>query len=233
MDRKIAPKIQAIKKIDFPKVRSNYLDNGIPLHIIPSNEDQVIKLELVFKAGRSRELEPLTSKATSSLLKEGTKNYNSELLAEKIDFYGASIACSSGMDTNSIILFCTKKHFENSLALLQEILFSANFPEEELEKYQTRSAERLHIELSKNPVEAYRKITEVIFGKEHCYGYNTYPENYQNIQLEDLVFHYNHSYTSQNCQCYLSGCSDDYIIQSINKALGYLQYLLHHRSFRI
>jgi len=221
MNRKIAPKIQAIRKIDFPLVSSNHLDNGIPLHILPSDNNDIIKLELVFKAGRSRELQNLTSKATSSLLKEGTIKFNSELLSEKIDFYGASISCSSGMDTSSIILYCIKKHFGFCLDLLREILFNPTFPVEELEKYKSRSAERLHQELSKNAVLAYRKITEIIYGNEHCYGYNTYPASYKNIQIKELIHHYQHAYTSTNCQIYLSGCADAKIIQSINKSFGH------------
>jgi len=220
MDRKIAPKIQAIRKVKFPSVSKHKLKNGIPLHIISSSDHDIIKLELVFKAGRSTEREPLSSKATSSLLKEGTTKYNSEELAEKIDFYGSSISCSSGMDTNSITLFCTKKYFKYSLELLQEILFTPRFPEQELLKYQTRSAERLHQELSKNAVVAYRKITEVIYGKEHCYGYNTFPESYNNIKRENIIHHFEHSYTSSSCQMYLSGCADDLIIRAIDDALG-------------
>lgn len=220
MDRKIAPKIQAIRKVDFPDFKSHVLENGIPLHILSSNEHDVIKLELVFKAGRSRELEPLTSKATSGLLKEGSQNYNSEQLAEKIDFYGSSISSTSSMDTSSVTLFCAKKHFQNSLEILQEILFRPVFPADELEKYKTRAAERLQLELSKNNVVAYRKITEKIFGENHCYGYNSYPESYKNIQIENLLFHYQHAYTDSNCQIYVSGYVDDNVIDSIDKALG-------------
>ncbi len=221
MDRKIAPKIQAIRKVIFPSVTQHKLKNGIPLHIISSSDHDIIKLELVFKAGRSTEREPLSSKATSSLLKEGTGKYSSEELAEKIDFYGSSISCSSGMDTNSITLFCAKKYFNYSLELVQEILFNPSFPEQELAKYKTRSAERLHQELSKNAVVAYRKITEVIYGKEHCYGYNTFPESYKSVKRENLIHHFQHCYTSDSCQMYLSGCTDHQIIKAIDDTMGH------------
>ncbi len=233
LDRTLAPKILPIQKISFPKVQNCLLDNGIPMYALKGGSQEVIKLEMVFDAGRSHETTKLASKASNQLLKEGTSKYSSEALAEEIDFYGSTISCHSGMDHSSITLYCLKKHFYSSLHLVSEILNTASFPKNEIAKYGVRASERLQQQLSKNSVIAYRHFSEKIFGSFHPYGYNTVPEDYNSLNRDVLVEHYQNLYAHDNCRIYLSGFIDDEILRSVNTILGSFRREKKHieRSF--
>ena len=66
----------------------------------------------------------------------------------------------------------------------------------------------------------YRKVTEYIFGKDHPYGYNSYPETYAALNRQDLVNHYQKNFSSKNCIIFISGKIDDTEIKLLNKYLG-------------
>ena len=51
-----------------------------------------------------------------------------------------------------------------------------------------RNERRLEVDLSKNDILAYRKVTELIFGEDHPYGYNSFPETYRALKQQDLRF---------------------------------------------
>ena len=67
---------------------------------------------------------------------------------------------------------------------------------------------------------AFRKITELIFGADHFYGYNSLPDTYAELTREDLLKHYKRCYNSDNCLLLLSGKIDNKVIQTLNQYLG-------------
>jgi len=220
LDRSKSPEIQPITSIDFPAYEKRELDNGMPLYIVKGVDENIVKLELVFKAGRIYESHRLISKACNQLIKDGTLKHNSEQIAEQIDFYGSTISCTTDMDRSYIKLYCLRKHFDHTLGILLELLKDATFPEEEIKKYGVRNRQRLKQELSKNNIVAYRKISAEIFGSDHPYGYNTDPEEYLNIDPSLVKQHYLNFYTHNNCNVYLAGANTKEVIDSINARLG-------------
>ena len=203
-NRTQAPPVKEISRIDLPVAESITLDNGIPVKLINMGTQDILKLEVVFFAGRPFEDKRLVARATSGLLKEGTERFNSAQIAEKVDFYGGTLSVPFSLDTSNIILYSLSRHFEKLLPLLAEIVLAPSFPEDELNTFIQNSSHRLQIDLSKPDVVAYRKITEYIFGEDHPYGYNSYPETYESLHREDLIHHYRKNYNSENCAVFLS-----------------------------
>ena len=219
-DRTQAPPVKEISNIELPTAETFTLDNGIPVFIINKGTQDILKLEVVFFAGRPFETKPLVARATSSLLKEGTKNFSSAQIAEKVDFYGGTLSLPFSLDTSNVILYCLSRHFEKLLSLLSEVVLAPQFPEEELNTFIQNNKHRVQIDLSKTDVVAYRKVTEFIFGENHPYGYNSFPETYEALQREDLLQHYHKNYTSKNCKIFISGKVTSSEIDLLNKYLG-------------
>lgn len=219
-DRSKPPRIHDISQLALPKPERYVLGNGVPVYGINVGTQEVLKLELVFFAGRPYEAKPLTARATSALLKEGTRHFDSAAIAERLDFYGSSLNFPFDLDTSNVVLYSLTKHVAEVIPLLAEILAAPVFPAAELANYQQRNRQRLRIDLQKNDVIAYRQITECIFGSDHPYGYNSYPETYEALQRADLVDHYRRFYTSGNCRIILSGRYDDAVIERLDRELG-------------
>jgi len=89
LNRKVAPPVARIRHIDVPAIETVILDNGVPVTVINSGTEDIVKIEIVHKAGKTSEDKKLASRATASLMKEGCGPWNAEAFAEKFDFYGA------------------------------------------------------------------------------------------------------------------------------------------------
>ncbi len=218
--RKYGPPIKVIDKVVFPTFDKVILDNGIPLYIINQGTQDIVKLEVVFNAGRSFEKKKVTSRTTNSQIKEGSLNMNSKQISDTIDYYGATLRTTENLDSCSLHLFSLGKHFQKLLPTFHEIVTTPTFPKEDLRKYIGVNSERLKVELEKNDVIAYRAITEYVYGKDHPYGYNSEIEDYQALTRDDLVEHYQANYGSNNCFLFLSGKVNEGYIKEINKYFG-------------
>lgn len=220
VNRKLPPLIKTIENLQLPPIEKIELDNGIPVHIVNMGTQAVLKLEIVFFAGRPFEQKKLAARATAAMLKEGSKSYDSEAIAEKFDYYGSSFRTPFNIDTCDVVLYSLNKHFDKVLPIVAEILAAPSFPQNELDNFIQINQRNLQLDLTKNDTVAYRTITELIFGSEHPYGYNSFPETYGELLRDDLVSHYQRCFNRQNCSIILSGKIDANIIKLLNQYLG-------------
>jgi len=220
VDRTIAPPIHLISKIELPKPERILLSNGIPVHISNMGTQEVMKLQVAIRAGRPYEDTQMAARATGRMLREGTKRMNSAQIAEAFDFYGASLSLPTSLDYASLVYYSMTKHFPKLIALVTDLLTQPTFPEKELTTFKENSKRRLQIDLTKNDVVAYRKITELIFGETHPYGYNSTADKYEGIQRSDLVHHFQKNFHANHCVIFLSGKIDDTILELLDKHLG-------------
>lgn len=215
------PIIKEIQDLTLLDTNQYRLDNGVPVYELHYPQTaEVIKLDLVFKAGRLYEQHKLAAKVSASLIKEGTNNYDSKTIANILDFYGAYINANSSMDNITISVLCLNKNFEHIAPLVQEIIFQPTFDEDEFKKFKLRAIENLKMQLSKNDVLGYREITEHIFGVNHPYGYNSIQSDYENLTIENVIDHYDNNFTTDNCTLFISGNINSTIRSLINNCLG-------------
>ena len=216
----IKPEINKIKTVDFPAYHKISLSNGIEVSMLKVATPDIIKMDIVVNAGRYYEKDKAVAKATVNLINEGTVNMSSKEIAEKIDYYGATLNTGTNMDTSELQLFCLAKYFDDIIPLIHDILTQASFPTDEIEKYKKRNIEKLKIELSKNEVLSYRYFTEKLYGKNHPYGYNTEIRDYQRITKAQLVSHYEKFYGAENIKIFITGNIDNDKIKTLDKYLG-------------
>lgn len=220
LNRKTAPDIYEVRHIKLPQAELRYLDNGIPVYILDYPGQKIVKLEAVYRVGRPEETKRLAARATARLLRDGTLNKSGAEIAEHLDFYGASLNIPTNLDTTSFILFVLKKYAQEVIPTFAEMLHSPSFPENELENFRRTNIQDLLVELEKGETVAYRKVTELIFGEHHPYGYNSTPEDYTALQRSDLLHFFNTWYSPANCMLFASGRIDAEVFQLINEYLG-------------
>ncbi len=221
--RRTPPPVRAVSQLVLPLPQTFRLDNGIPVYVLDFPDQEILKLEVVYAAGRPEEAKPMVARTTARMLREGTQHRTAADLAEQIDFFGGSLNIPTSLDTANFLLFGLRRHAAELLPLLAEMLQEPAFPEDELETYKRSSARELLIELDKEEVLAYRKITELIFGETHPYGYNSTPEQYGQLCRDDLMRHFTDWYTPANCRIFASGRIDQEVLHLLNRHLGQLR----------
>ena len=219
-DRSIQPSIQEVSEIRLPKIHEHILDNGIPLYEVNMGTQEVLKIEVIFNAGRPFEDQKLVSRTTAGLLREGTVKRKASDIHEMVDFYGGSLSSPIDLDTSNIVMSCLKKHFETLLGILTEVITEPAFRKDELEIFKKNRILTLKEDLTKNDVVAYRMVTEKIFESSHPYGYNSNEDLYNGLTQASLFSHHKKNYTAANCKIIVSGKTDSNTIALINKFLG-------------
>ena len=214
------PKIHEVSKINLRRPIVGQLDNGIPIYDSRIGHEEVLKIEMVFNNGRPFERKLLASRVTNKLIKEGTRKYSSKKIAEIFDYHGATLQLTANLDDSRVTIYTLKKHIDNLLPVLVEMLTKPTFPEDEFQNFIDRCKQRLSIDLSKNDTVAYRLVTEKIFGEKHFYGYNSNVEMFDAITREDIKTHFQNTYGSNNCKIFISGKTDDSIIEKLNQTVG-------------
>lgn len=220
LNRKIAPAVRDVENLHLQQPRLLTLDNGVPLYALDFPACEVVKVEAVFLAGRPEESKRLVSRAVSRLLRDGTSHKTGSEIAEYFDYYGASFGAPTNLDFANFTLFSLKKYAAEVIPLYAEVLLDPVFPEHELDTFKRTSIQELLVDLEKVEVPAYRKLTELIFGENHPYGYNSSPEGYQAITREDLLAHYQRWYNRQNVRLFVTGHIDDALLSLLNHHLG-------------
>jgi len=194
--------------------------NGIPYYQINKGTQDVLKIEFIFKAGSSCQAVPFSAFSTIQMLSEGTISFTSEKIADTLDFFGAYIEKEIDRDFASVTVYCLNKHLEHILPIIEEVIKSPVFPENEISIFKEKQKSQLTINLQKVNYIARVKFTEIIFGSSHPYGQRAEIEDIENIERFHLLDFYEKYFHSKNCNILISGKINNDTIRLIAKHFG-------------
>lgn len=220
LNRKRQPGIRLIDRLEFKDPEITHLSNGIPVYIINSGTQDVVKTDIIFRAGSWYESKPLIAKYTHKMLREGSRNLASQQIAETIDYFGAFLDSSNDFDFTSITLYTLSKYFSELIALMEEIIKYPVFPSKEFEVLNSKQRQKFLIKNQKVKFIARQKFLEMLFGRDHPYGRPLMISDYDNIQPDDLrIFHKAH-FNAGSCFILISGKVTDEMKNRLNDHFG-------------
>ncbi|MDY6802068.1 MAG: pitrilysin family protein [Bacteroidota bacterium] len=220
LNRKIKPSYQDIKKINIIHPTKITLENNIVTHFIDVGTQEIVKIDVIFEAGSWHQPKPPIASATNEMLMEGSKNFSSHQIAEKLDYYGAFIKPQPTKDFASLSLFTLKKYLPETIKILEEIVKYPTFPQHELTNFIHKKKQLFSIEMEKVSNLARRAFNEQLFGTDHPYGKNVQLEDYDSLTQKSLLdFHKKH-YIPQNAKIIVIGKIDDSVIEMIDQHFG-------------
>ncbi|BDD07859.1 zinc protease [Fulvitalea axinellae] len=218
VDRTKAPEARPITHIDIEQVQTEHLENGIPFHFIKAGTQEVVKIELLINAGSFREARPQASFFALGLLAEGTATKTGSEISQMVDFYGAQIDTSAGLEFSTVSLYCLTKHCGTLIPLLRELVEESVFPKEELEILKSRQLHNLEINRERPSFVAGNRFKQTLY-PDHPYGKPVTEADIEAINREDcLEFH--KKWIKNNYQILLSGNYDDNTVAEIKKHFG-------------
>ncbi len=220
---KKGPKINKIPSLNLSRPKTYQLDNGTKLILIEGSGPEVVKIDIVFKGGRTIESHKLTARMCSAMLREGSKKTSAKALAEELDFYGVSLRSASNLDSSFITFSTLNKHLEYILPLISDVILSPTLSDESFEKYKQKFKDNLSIDLQKSELVSYREFTSILYGNDHPYGYNTTGELLDQLDSKLVKEYHSSSFGNKNCFIIVSGNPPSDIIERINNQFGQFQ----------
>src|ERR1700733_11973277 len=154
LDRATMPESRSIAGIDIIQAQKFSLPNGIPLYYVNAGTQDVIKIEVIFRAG---------SREQDTRLVAGTKKHTSEEIASLLDYYGSFLETSVQQDYASVTLYTLGKHLDKALPVLEEIIKEPSFPQHELEIYIDNNKQRFLVDEQKERVIAAKNFPGLLF----------------------------------------------------------------------
>ena len=227
MNRTIQPSILPIKKIGIPDVESYRMPNGVHLHHLNFDLEDVVRIDIVINSGKWDAPRPLVAEFTNQLLKEGTRKLLGSQIAEKLDFHGAWLQASTTQQASYLTLYTLNKYFGNMLDLLEQILKEPTFPEKEFEIFLQNRKRDFQVNLDKVNFLAGRAFVQALFGAKHPYGRISQIEDFETITVEHLTKFYESHYSSYNMQVGLFGKIEPYMLKLIEDRFGQTHWGIH------
>jgi zinc protease len=156
---------------DIPRPFETTLANGLRIIIFENDRLPLISYRLAFNLGDINDPVDATglTSAMASLLSEGTQDYSSRQLAEKIERLGASISTNSSDDFMIVAASSLSLYRTEILQLLAEIVLTPTFPEDELDLYRRNTVEHLKFQRSQPNFLAGEQAARLLYG-EHPYS---------------------------------------------------------------
>lgn len=151
---------------NIPRPFKTTLDNGLRIILFEDKRVPLVSYRLAFLCGDIHDPADaigITS-AMASMLTEGTQNYTSLALAEKIERIGASLSANASADFTAISASALSLYRDEVLHLIAEIIFHPTFPESELDLYRRNTIEHLKFQRSQPGFLANEQAARLVYG---------------------------------------------------------------------
>jgi zinc protease len=219
---------QAPPKVRLPKIPSLLparrwtLANGLPVVAIDGAEVPVLRVEMIWDAGRPFESKRLQAGATADMMIEGTTQRPAADLEAYFEQYGTNLGQPDLMDTGNLSLSTILRHAPNVLPVMAEVIAEPAFTEASFVRFQKRWRQRLREGMSDNDTLAFRLITESIFGSTHPYGYNGYSPDYDHLTLDDVKSYHRSHFHASNATLFVTGKLTTEVENLLDRTFGQL-----------
>lgn len=219
LDRTLAPPFQKNTTLTLLTPQHYKSAKGTDLFVLSGGTQEVVRVELIAKAGKWYEASPGIAHFTAGQLDKGTKTKSSFQLASLFDAYGAHLDVSAGNDFFSITIYALSRNLKEVLAVVGELIHEAIFPDQELLLSKNIALQNLKVNEEKTSYLAGKYFRKAIFG-EHPYGKELDAQAIEQVEREKLTVYLKNFLV--NFQVVASGHVNDSTIKVLNQFLDQL-----------
>jgi zinc protease len=226
LDRKLAPPFFHSHSIELPRVKKINISEGVEAICFDQVKQALIKIDVVYKAGKWFENHVGISHFTAHMLEKGTSSKNSREIADIFERFGAQIEIAPGFDYVTVSLYSLSNKLREVFPLFIEILQSPVFPAEELALLKSIFAQNLKVNNEKNSFVASKIIRKNIFGESHSYGKSieeTHLEKINTANVKEFFATYFSPY-----EVYITGQLES---SSLNYITDYIKQIVNERKY--
>ena len=143
----------------------------------------------------------------ASMMMEGTANKTPEELEEAIDLLGARIYVGSGTESMNISVNCLTRNYENTLALVEEILLQPRWDEEQFELVKSRMLNSIKRNQASPNYLARNTFNKLVYGEGHIMAIPSggTVESLESITMDDLKAFYDKTFSPSVAKMHVVG----------------------------
>ncbi len=171
-DRTRPPQIGPPPAVHLPTLQRRQLSNGLPVWLVELHEVPVVQVNLVVLRGSADDPAGKFGIATltAAMLQEGAGARRSLELADAIDFLGADLTTTAGIDSSAVRLHVPVARLADALPLMADVALRPTFPKEELDRLRQERLTGI-LQARDNPATINATaFNKVLYGATHRYG---------------------------------------------------------------
>ena len=195
---------------------------------IEQNELPLIQYSIMLDGGHILEPKDKVGVASflASMLMEGTVSKTPEELEEAIDMLGAHIYIYSGTEQMGVYVNCLTRNYENTMALVEEILLEPRWDEEQFELVKSRMINSIKRNQANPRYLASVAFDQLVYGKDNILAIPSGGtlETIESITMDDLKDFYHKNFSPSVAKMHIVGKIDKNRVlkglQSLNTRWG-------------
>lgn len=222
-DRSQIPEVAQAVKAEMPSLYKIHYTNGTELLGTVSNETPTVQLQIQLPAGERyvpRGKEGLAN-FTAAMMEEGTQAHSIEALQAQLDTLGSTISISAGAYTTKITVSSLKQNLSETLAIVEEQLFTPAFELDDFERLKMQMLEGVVYQHQQPSWMASQATRQVLFGESiFARSSDGTEQSIKSITLQDIKNFYRDNYTPQGAHIIVVG---DVSKRDIKKELSFIE----------
>jgi predicted Zn-dependent peptidase len=208
-DRSKPPLLAPAPTLKLPQIQKRQLSNGLPVWIVELHEVPVAQVNLVVLSGSADDPAGKYGVASlmASLLTEGAGSRSALEVADAIDFLGADLGTSSGIDSAAVRLHAPVARLADALPIMADVALHPTFPRDELERARQQRLTNLLQARDDAGTIASLAFSRILYGTTHRYGTATMgtAATIKGFTPEDLRAFYNATFRPDNATLLVVG----------------------------
>jgi zinc protease len=211
-DRTVQPPVGPDPEVTIPAVWTSSLSNGMKLYGIKQSELPLVQYSIILSGGHLLDAIDRAGVAsmTASLMNEGTKNKTPEELEDAIKLLGATISFYGGSENITVRVSTLARNFEQTISLVEEMLFEPRWDEEQFNLAKSRVINNLKRNKANPSYLASNELNKLIFGENNILSVESAgtEESVNTITTYDLKDFYNKNFSPSLAQFIIAGDID-------------------------
>ena len=219
-DRSVEPPFGVAPSLTIPQIWTDRLATGSGVYGIEHTELPLVRFTIRLRGGLLLDDPSKVGVANlmAELMTEGTANRTPEELEEAIDALGSSITVSAQRESLTISASSLGRNYEETMALVEEILLEPRWDEDEFVLAKQRVINRLQQQGADPSAIANSAFNRVIYGSEHILSRNVLGTtgSVELITIEDLREYYERNASPEVANIHVVGdVTKDEVISSL------------------
>ena len=172
VDRSKPPAIGPPPVLKLPPLETRALSNGLQVRVMGVHKVPTVHLALTIRTGVTADPAGKAGVAslTADMLDEGAGSRSALEIADAIDFLGAELATSGGVDATTVELHVPVARLADALPVMADVVARPTFPESELKRLREERLASL-LEMQDDPEQLIQvAFPRLVFGAQHRYG---------------------------------------------------------------
>jgi len=168
-DRTVQPPVGPDPEVTIPAVWTSSLSNGMKLYGIRQSELPLVQYSIIISGGHLLDAIDKAGLAsmTASIMNEGTQNKTPEELEDAIKLLGASISFYGGSENITVRVSTLARNFEQTISLVEEMLFEPRWDEEQFNLAKSRVVNNLKRNKANPSYLASTALNKLVFGENN------------------------------------------------------------------